>query len=339
MRWISPTLIAAALAAACGSPRAVQSGAISGGTSDGGVGNFQRVFVILMENQSAAAIYQGTTDPYLTGTLMKQYGYATAYQSVVHPSEPNYVWLEAGSNDCGDVTFTTDNDPSGGNSTATTEHLSTLLDHAGKSWREYAEDMPPGACPLGDSGEFAVRHVPYVFFQDVAGDPPSATSAPCLAHVYPFGQLAQDLASGTLPDYAFITPNVIDDMHDGTVADGDGWLSGNSTVQQVVSYVTDPANRALLLILWDECDSCGNAVGAGSAQPAFVVTAPSFLTGSHANATVLSHSSVVRSMQEIFGLTPAQKDATTGKPYGWLRHAGDSGTNDLSSFFAAGDFP
>ncbi|MHB1843544.1 MAG: hypothetical protein ACYCWW_01745 [Deltaproteobacteria bacterium] len=103
--------------------------------------------------------------------------------------------------------------------------------------------------------------------------------------------------------------------------------------------MTNAQNRALLLILWDECESCGGGTGSGTAQPMLLVTAPQLLSGSHAISTVVSHSSVVKSMQEIFRVTPTETDPTTSKAYPWLRHAGDSGTNDLSSFFASGQFP
>ncbi len=302
-------------------------------------GHFRKVFVIVMENQGARAVYRGAADPYLTGTLMARYAHATSYETVAHPSEPNYVWLEAGSNDCGDHVFTTDHDPDATNSTSTTQHLSTLLEHAGRRWREYAADAPAGRCPLTRSGEYVPKHVAQLFFRDVVGDPPSPSSASCLAHVFPFGQLGRDLESGSLPDYAFITPNLIDDMHDGSIADGDRWLRTNPIVQRLIAYVTDPANRAFLAILWDECEDCHGATGPGSNQPMLLVTAPRFLAGGRANATPLSHSSFVKSVQEVFGLTPAATDPTTGRPFGWLRHAGDPSTRDFSTFFAPGQFP
>ena len=40
-----------------------------------------------------------------------------------------------------------------------------------------------------------------------------------------YSQLDADLAAGTVPDYVFITPNLINDMHDGSIAQGDAWLS------------------------------------------------------------------------------------------------------------------
>ncbi|HTR91371.1 MAG TPA: alkaline phosphatase family protein [Trebonia sp.] len=47
----------------------------------------------------------------------------------------------------------------------------------------------------------------------------------CASRDVPCRQLAADLAAGALPAFSFITPNLIDDMHDGTIAQGDTWLA------------------------------------------------------------------------------------------------------------------
>ncbi|MHB1845000.1 MAG: alkaline phosphatase family protein [Deltaproteobacteria bacterium] len=293
-----------------------------------------------MENKTAREIFSGgSNDPYITGTIMVQYAYATNYTNVAHPSEPNYVWLEAGTNVFSDATLDTDNDPSGSNSTASSQHLATLLTDAGKHWKAYEEDIAGGSCPIADVNNYAVRHDPFVFFQDIAGSPPSSSAPNCIANVVPFSKLDADIQGGTLPDYGFITPNVIDDMHDGTIADGDSWLQNTQGIQDLFGYVTNPVNRAFLVIVWDECENSSGTDCSG-ALPMLLVTAPSFLaTTGKAVTTALSHTSTVQSLQEIFELTPGQTDPVTGQAYPWLGNAGSAGTNDLSSFFKPGLFP
>src|SRR5256886_4118498 len=68
-----------------------------------------------------------------------------------------------------------------------------------------------------------------VYFDDVTNSL-SSTSAYCIAHVRPFTELATDLANNTVASYNFITPNLTNDMHDGTIADGDTWLAKNVPV-------------------------------------------------------------------------------------------------------------
>src|SRR5262249_8904030 len=133
-------------------------------------------------------------------------GYATMYGDVLAPgvpSEPHYVWLEAGTNQFSDHTFTTDVDPSATNSTSSTAHLVTQLANAAspKTWRAYEEDLDPtvtGACPVKSgtgSNFYAAKHDPFVFFQDVVGSPPSSSHAACAAHhkAYTLQTLQADL--------------------------------------------------------------------------------------------------------------------------------------------------
>jgi len=100
------------------------------------------------------------------------------------PSEPHYVWMEAGTNAFSDRTFTSDSNPSSSNSTSSTAHLSTQITAAGSTWLSYQEGLnsTTGACPIASSGFYAPKHDPFVFFQDISGNPPSDTNARCAAH-------------------------------------------------------------------------------------------------------------------------------------------------------------
>ena len=141
------------------------------------------VFVVAMENEAAKSVYGSSDAPYLNGLIAK-YAYATAFNDPLPdalPSEPHYVWMEAGTNTFSDATFTTDDDPSASNSTKSTAHLVTQMAAASPpvSWMSYPEglDSGTGACPVNSSGFYAAKHDPFVFFQDTAGSPPSATNA------------------------------------------------------------------------------------------------------------------------------------------------------------------
>lgn len=70
----------------------------------------------------------------------------------------------------------------------------------------------PSNCQQTDSGEYAVRHNAQAYYVNVAGD--------CARYNTPLSD-PPDLSAR----FAFVTPNLIHDMHDGTVADGDTWLS------------------------------------------------------------------------------------------------------------------
>ena len=93
--------------------------------TDGNTAVTRTIFVIPMENESSSNIYGNTQfAPYINNTLIPMGAKATNFQDELPssiPSEPHYVWMEAGTNTFSDHTFTTDNDASTSNSTSNTE--------------------------------------------------------------------------------------------------------------------------------------------------------------------------------------------------------------------------
>jgi phosphatidylinositol-3-phosphatase len=85
------------------------------------------LFVILFENTNRASITPSVA-PYIRTTVVPMGAHATQYFNPRgnHPSEPNYIWLEAG----GHLGLTTDDDASPANSTATEHHLVRYLQDA-----------------------------------------------------------------------------------------------------------------------------------------------------------------------------------------------------------------
>jgi hypothetical protein len=283
----------------------------------------QHVFVIMLENRNASEIYSSSNAPYLN-QLMKGYAHAANFTDVLTslPSEPHYVWLEAGTNSFSDRTFTSDSDPSSSNSTASTAHLSTLLTKKGLTWTAYQEDInsSTGTCPVKSSGLYAAKHNPFVFFQDVAGSPPSKTNAACAAHTKPMTALAADLTSGSVGHYNLITPNLCHDMHGsfsclfGLVKDGDTWLKNN--LPPIIAYAN--ANQGVIFITWDEAE--------GDPTQPFVVVGP-HVKSNYSGMVHYDMSSVLKSMQKIFEVTPL------------LGHAADPSVNELSDLFVSGFYP
>src|SRR6266699_3673455 len=180
--------------------------------------SIKTVFVIVMENNDWSSIRGNSSAPYINNTLLPQSSYATQYLNPPgnHPSEPNYLWLEAGTN----LGVSNDNPPSD-NHQHTTAHLVTLLQNAGLSWKAYQEGIDGKTCPLVDNYPYATRHNPMIFFDDVTGTN-HPNSASCIAHERPYGELATDLQNNTVANYNFITPNVCDDMHDSCSPTNDG---------------------------------------------------------------------------------------------------------------------
>src|SRR5439155_302964 len=156
------------------------------------------VFVIVMENQNWSAIRGNASAPYINDALLPIASHAEEYYNPPgnHPSEPNYLWLEAGTS----FGVADDNSPFFNHQT-TTRHRVSLLDAAGVSWKAYQEDISGTVCPVIDFGALYVTpHNPFVFFDDVTGSRNPADPY-CIAHVRPYSELATDLGNDTVARY------------------------------------------------------------------------------------------------------------------------------------------
>lgn len=267
------------------------------GPSIGRGHTIKHVIMILMENHNWSSILGSSSAPYINKTLLPMASSAAQYYNPphLHPSLPNYLWLEAGTN-CFSSTGCIRSD---GNPDifpiSSTMHLTTLLHHAGISWRAYAENMPVGTCPLTSAHLYAPRHVPFLFFDDVSRNIPY-----CKSHIRPFTQLSSDLAHNTMADYTFITPNVCDDMHTpctfplDTTRQGDTWLS-----RVVPSILASRWYRAggAVFITWDEAGNGDGPIG-------MIVLSPDAKGHNYVSHIHYTHSSTLRTMEEIFGVRP-----------------------------------
>ena len=288
----------------------VVAGEDGGGTA-GGVAGIKTVFLILMENHNwatpttkAPEVIKGNSmAPYINGTLLPMGAHAEKYYDnpkAVHPSEPNYIWLEAGDN----LGITSDSDPSV-NHQATTQHLVTLLENAGVSWKSYQENVTAGSCPVATSGLYAPKHNPMVFFDDVVGNPPSTTNARCIAHVRPFTELATDLQQDKVAQYNFLTPNLCNDMHNTGCGTGDQVKNGDVWLSQVIPQILASQayrNGGAIFITWDESE--------GGEVPIGMIVLSPLAKKNYANTTTkYFHSSMLRTVQEIFHVQPLLRDA------------------------------
>jgi hypothetical protein len=296
----------------------------SGGMNTGPVNPIRYVFVVAMENHDGTSVYGSSSAPYINTDLTKTYASASNFVDplpISVPSEPHYIWTEAGTNVFSDTTFTSDDDPSASNSTSSTEHLSTQIDaKSGLSWRAYQEgiDGTSGACPIHGSGFYAPKHDPFIFFQDVAGNPPSDTNSRCAEHHRPITALAQDLAQNKVASYNFITPNLCNDMHGqfgcpsvDLVRPGDDWLKAN--LPALISFSN--ANDGVIFVWWDE--------GEGSTIIPFLAIGPGVKPG-HSSSVQLTHSSLLKSVERILGLPTLAAVASS---------------NDFADLFLPGAFP
>jgi hypothetical protein len=170
------------------------------------VGQVEHVFVIMLENHSAASVIGDVNNPFIT-SLAHQYASASKYYGVTHPSQPNYVALISGSN------WFVNNDDQ--NNRFSHSNLVDQLEVARKTWAGYMEALPTDNklvdfWPAPDTKLYASKHNPFVLFENIRSDQVR------LAHVKPYTDLAADLANEkTTPNFALIVPDQCNDMHGG----------------------------------------------------------------------------------------------------------------------------
>src|SRR5437879_4429958 len=270
----------------------------------------QTVFIIVMENQEWAGLKGNTNAPYVNNTLLPMASHCEQYYTApnVHPSLPNYLWLEAGTN----FGIADDNDPFADHQ-ATTNHLVTLLQNAGISWKAYQEDISGTCVPLSYTNRYAPRHNPFVYFDDVTGTN-DFNYAYGIAHIRPYSELAADLTNNSVARYNFITPNLCNNGHDlcpplyNTISQSDAWLA--TEVPRILNSAAYQ-NGGALFITWDE--------GAVSDGPlGMLLLSPMARGGGYFSSIHYTHSSLLRTAQEIFGVSPLLGDAANATDLGDL---------------------
>jgi hypothetical protein len=227
-----------------------------------------------MENHPWSSVIGSPDAPFLTG-LARRCGTDTADASVGSPSLPNYLGATSGSTQG----VSDDGDP--GEHSFAADNLFRQVRDAGGTERSFVESMP-APCALVSAGSYAAKHNPAVYYSA----PEDRTA--CGADDVPFTAFPAVLASGQLPTFTSITPNICDDMHDCSVATGDQWLA--TWVPQILATASYRAGATALFIVWDEPTPVANVVVAPSVKPGTVAGAP------------VSHYSLLRATEEMLGL-------------------------------------
>jgi len=237
----------------------------------------QHIVWVVMENHSYEQIIGDTTnDPYIN-LLAQTYGSATNMHAESHPSLPNYIAMTSGSTQG----ITDDSGP--GSHPLNVPNIFAQLPAGGS--RSLEESMPSN-CDKSDSGNYAVRHNPEVYYTNLGTD--------CTSFDVPFGS-APNLSA----KFTYITPNLCHDMHSNSCAGSSnvelqGDLFLQSYVPQLLASPQYQAGNTLIIITWDE-DSGAN----GNHIPTILIY-PSI---SHVSSNVsFTHYSMLKDVEDIFGV-------------------------------------
>ncbi len=260
-----------------------------------GSSTIKHVFDIWMENHSYTQVWNTGSTPYIT-SLGNTYVRATNFYATKHPSLPNYLDFFGGSN----YSITTDCSPSS-SCHISAKNLGDLLEAKGLTWKSYEESMP-SPCYLTTSGNYAPKHNPAVYFDDIR-----TNKTRCDGKDVNFSALSTDLGSAaSTPNFAFITPNLCDDMHSCSISTGDNWLKGH--VPAILNSPACTLDKCLVVVTWDEDNgSSGNhvlTIFAGSGAK----------TGGVTSSVKYTHYSMLRTAEYIFGLPTLTSNDANASP-------------------------
>jgi hypothetical protein len=225
------------------------------------------------------------------------------------------------------------------------------LTSARRQWRAYVEDLASGPKPVqscrhplsnepdetqlarpGDG--YTARHNPFVYFHSLLdlGD--------CASDDLPLTQLTTDLASAArTPNYAFIAPNLCHDGSEAPCVDGSpGGLQAADAflAEWVPKILASPAYRrdGLLVITFSDgpatdtsgcCTAAAAPGGVPGGGPVGALLLSRFVTAGGESASPYNHYSLLRTTEDIFGLTH-------------LANAGQVGTQRFSGSILKGVF-
>ncbi len=239
--------------------------------------HYSHVLWIWMENKPYGSIVGSSSAPY-ENNVARACGLASNYFGVTHPSLPNYLAATGGS------TFAVTDDSGPSTHPIGAPSLFSQVTAAGLSWRSYEESMP-GSCALNAAAPYAVKHNPAAYYTNVR--------TTCATSDVPLeGNLSRDIAAGTLPSFAFVTPNLCNDTHDCSVATGDAWLS--TWIPAITTGANYRSGNTLIVLTWDE--------GTGSTnQIPMIVIAPSVRPGTVVGVR-LGHYALLRGTEDLLGL-------------------------------------
>jgi hypothetical protein len=245
----------------------------------------RHIVMVVEENQSYASVVRNAGWPNLNN-LIGNGALPTNYYANAHPSIGNYFMLTTGQLLTYDDKSTT---------VWNVDNLARRMLAANIPFRIYAEGISRGYVG-GNTGLYLVRHNPFARLSDIADNPQIANQT-----IWPFTQFATDLASGTLPEFSFIVPDIKDDAHDGTPQQADSWLQSNVVIPLSSNPAFTPGGDGLLIVEFDEAADSDKTHGGGHVAPVF--WGPTAKVGyTQTSSTLYQHQSMLRTVMELLGL-------------------------------------
>ncbi|MGD0732829.1 MAG: alkaline phosphatase family protein [Terracidiphilus sp.] len=260
--------------------------------------------MITEENHSYEDVVGNSQMPYYN-QLIQNYGLATQFYSNQHSSLPALMFYVAGAQ------VETNSD------TVSCQHsednvVRELL-KKGYSWRAYQEALPDAGYQglYSPDNLYYRRHNPLIDFTDVCPGTGQDTKS------VPLTQMAADFEQSGTVNYAYITPDVNDDAHNGSLQQADQWLQN-----KVPAILARPEFAAggdgILFVVWDEADDtddrCSATVATGcGGRTAILVLGPQ-VKPSYQSTITYHNENVLATVCAAMGLATCPGAAQTAAP-------------------------
>jgi acid phosphatase len=253
--------------------------------------------------------------------LIHEYGLATQFYSDQHSSLPALMWFVAG------APVTPNNDTVSCNHD--NDNVVRQLLKRGYTWRSYQSNMASAGFKGlhgGKGNTYYRRHNPLIDFTDVCpGTGQDKKSVP-------YSQMAKDFRKGNTVNYAYITPDAVEDAHSGTLEAADQWLQDN--VPAILARPEfSPGGDGILFIVWDEGtlstdNRCSDAVAVGcGGRTATLVIGPLVRPGYQSTVTY-HNENVLKTVCAAMGLSPCPGAAANASPMAGFFKSGTSSSSD-----------
>lgn len=246
------------------------------------------VVILIMENHSYNQIIGNKEAPTInTLSISSNTALFTQSYGITYSSQPNYIILFSGCNQGiiddappKEVPFTSDN-------------LGRQLLDAGKSFISYAEDLPHAGYDGETSGLYVRRHNPAVYWMgNGVNQLPSYV-------IQPFTSFPENFS--LLPTVCFVVPNNSNNMHDGSISQGDQWV--NSHLMSYIEWAK--THNSLFILTFDEDDkSQDNHI-------ATLFSGEMVKPGNYFQK--INHLNILRTIEEMYGM-PYACDASKTIP-------------------------
>jgi acid phosphatase len=248
------------------------------------------IVIVVEENKSFTQIIGNKDAPYINALARRGVLFTNSF-GITHPSQPNYLALFSGttrgisSNACPlDLTG---------------ENLGSALIARGLSFASYSESMPQAGFDGCRYGAYMRKHNPAANWKELA------------AINQPFTAFPQDFEK--LPTVSLVMPDQNNDMHDGSIAQGDVWLAQH--IEQYAQWAL--THNSLLIVTWDE----GDYIGKNRIATIFVGA----MVQPGESAQRINHYTLLRLISEMVGLPLLGESANEATITGvWKNRPADS---------------